>query len=462
MTEVLGATLWDAPRAILRALAQPRARVAVRGCHRSSKTWTLGQAVVWWVTTGGRVVTTAPSGDAVEPLWREIREAYAKARTPLGGEMLIHEWKLGQETLAIGRSTDKSERFQGLNHPRLLVILDEAPAIRPEIFGAVEGLRSGGDVRVCLLGNPTSLGGAFHAAFHEQRAAWQTFAISALDTPNLQGLTLQDVERMTPAELDARIVIPGMVTGAWVQERLREWPEGDPWRSARVLGEFPTQSDSALYPLTWLERAGPPGNQAAAGLLVAGIDPAGDGSDETALVVRRGDDVIEITGSRAGAEAWGMVRARLQALGGPAAFEAVPVDVDGIGWGLARELEAAGYPVVDCHAGSAPRDPSRFVRAKDERHWALRERLEAGQLHGLTDETTIAQLAQIQWRMNLAGRVEVESKAQMSARGCRSPDRAEALMLACIASPPVLGAVGVAPHLQRSGGLRDRGRGLAR
>lgn len=439
--ENLGAHLWETPRAILTALTQPRARIAVKGCHRSSKTWTMGRAVAWFVATGGRVVTTAPSGDQVELIWREIREAFAKSKYRLPGEILTHEWKNGRETLALGRSTDRAERFQGGNLEKLLLVVDEAPGVRGAIFEGIEGMRSGGDVRVVLLGNPTLLGGQFHDAFTAERETWQTFTIDAFETPNLAGLTEADVLRMTPEELDARIVRPYLITGRWVQEKLRAWGPDDPRYQSRVRGQFPTQSKSSVYPLAWADwsksrtedKDGKPLDLT--GKLYAGIDPAGEGSDEFAVYVRRGCEILNHAAWTDGT-AWESCDRLLAESGGPGAFAAVTVDSDGIGYGYAKRLKDAGYKVVFAHAQESANDRKRFDRCKDEWHWLLRERMERGMLTGLTDETTKAQLSKIRWELGPMGWTVVESKAKMRARGVKSPDRAEALMLAFVPEKP--------------------------
>ena len=56
--------------------------------------------------------------------------------------------------------------------------------------------------------------------------------------------------------------------------------------------------------------------------------------------------------------------------------------------------------------------------------------LERDQLYGLTDETTIGQLANIQYEIDSHGRLKIESKEEAKKRGASSLDRAEALMLA--------------------------------
>ena len=83
-------------------------------------------------------------------------------------------------------------RFQGF-HGRLLIVVDEAPGVKADIWEAIEGIRAGGDVRVLALGNPTIASGPFHDAFTSNRDGWCTFTISAFDSPNLAGLSLDEL-----------------------------------------------------------------------------------------------------------------------------------------------------------------------------------------------------------------------------------------------------------------------------
>ena len=89
----------------------------------------------------------------------------------------------------MGISTDRGVRFQGY-HGHILVIIDEAPGVSAETWEAIEGIRAGDDVHVLALGNPTSSGGPFYEAFTSGGRDWETFTISAFDTPNLRGLTI--------------------------------------------------------------------------------------------------------------------------------------------------------------------------------------------------------------------------------------------------------------------------------
>jgi hypothetical protein len=82
--------------------------------------------------------------------------------------------------------------------------------------------------------------------------AGATFTISAFDSPNLAGLTLDDLLALPDAALD-HCPRPYLVTRRWVREKYAEWGPGHPLWEARVLGQFPTQAEDALISLAWLE-----------------------------------------------------------------------------------------------------------------------------------------------------------------------------------------------------------------
>ncbi len=282
---VLGHDPWEIPEAVMRGIANPRARVAVKACHSVGKTHTAAEIVLWWVCTGGIAITTAPSWTQVKRvLWGEIHKAHAGARYPLGGTLNLTEYRLAADRYAMGISTDEGVRFQGF-HGRVLIVLDEAPGIRPDIYEAIEGVRAGGDVRILALGNPTVASGPFYDAFATNRVGWQTFTVDAFDTPNLRGWTFADCQNMEADDpaLDY-CPRPYLTTRRWVWEKLREWGERSPMWQSRVRGAFPDQAEDALIALAWLERARVPGE--GGGEWFAGLDVAGPGEDETALVIR--------------------------------------------------------------------------------------------------------------------------------------------------------------------------------
>jgi hypothetical protein len=74
--------------------------------------------------------------------------------------------------------------------------------------------------------------------------------------------------------------------------------------------------------------------------------------------------------------------------------------------------------------------PDQFANFKAELYWDLRERFEKGEVSGLKDEQAIGQLATIRYSYTSRGQLLIESKEDARRRGIKSPDRAEAIMLA--------------------------------
>jgi hypothetical protein len=193
-----------------------------------------------------------------------------------------------------------------------------------------------------------------------------------------------------------------------------------------VRGQFPQQSEDALVSLAWLEAA-----RAAAfdtgERVVAGIDVAGQGMDETVVTIRCGESILRQFFS-ASADPRGEVVALLKPW--KPRLQAVNVDAIGIGYNFGLHLRDQGFPVCLINVGESAHNSERFVNLKAEHCWGLRERFEAGQIKGLTDERTISQLSVIRYRHNSRGQVVIESKEELRRRGVKSPDRADSVILA--------------------------------
>ena len=418
--------VWSTQADILRAVAKHR-RVAVKACHSSGKTFIAAAAVLWFVSrySDGIVVTTAPTWTQVEKLlWGEIHKAVQRSRIvfPTVNKTELH---VGPGNYAIGLSTNEGVRFQGF-HGRVLIVIDEAPGVKAEIWEAIEGIRAGGDVRVLALGNPTIASGPFYDAFATNRDGWKTFTISAFDSPNLAGLSLGQLLALPDEELD-RAPRPYLVTRRWVREKFHEWGVGHPLWEARVLGQFPTQAEDALISLAWIEAAATRPATDGGGAIVAGLDVAGPGEDETVLAIREGPSILAL-------HVWAQSDPRGEVAAALAPYkhriETVAVDSVGLGYYFAKHLEDLGYPVRSVNVGEASSDPERYRNLKAEFYWGLRMRFQNGEVAGLESERVIGQLAGIRYRHNARGQIEIEQKEEARKRGVRSPDRAEAIMLA--------------------------------
>lgn len=435
--------LWWMQTAILRALTEHK-RVAVKACHASSKTFTAAEAVLWWISAfpDGIVITTAPTWTQVEKLmWREIHKAAAGGILHLPTKLNKTEIPLDEDNFAIGLSTNEGVRFQGF-HGRVLIVVDEAAGVKADIWDAIEGIRAGGHVVLLVAGNPTVPSGPFYDIFAEQRTGWKRFTIDGLRTPNMASLfaaggnQVEDpgddaiLERLlacTPDELDANPV-PYLITRSWIAERYHAWGVKHPMWQARVRGQFPDQATDAVYPMAWVDRAARPAKPDTSKPMRAGIDVAGPGEDETVLCVRQGGSIVHL-------EWWSKPDPRGEVLAAlrpyKARLERVNVDSAGIGHYFARHLEDAGLPVIDVNVSHAARNDEEFHDLKSEVYWSFREHLEADGVDGLTDSATQAQLTGVLYDHDTRGRVQIESKEKARKdRGVKSPDRAEAVILA--------------------------------
>jgi hypothetical protein len=92
------------------------------------------------------------------------------------------------------------------------------------------------------------------------------------------------------------------------------------------------------------------------------------------------------------------------------------------------ELE---LPVVPYYGGEAAIDKERFVNARAEDYWTLRELFEQGEVDiDPEDDKLAAQLGSIKWGIDSRGRIKIESKDEMRRRGLPSPDRADTAAMA--------------------------------
>src|SRR6202521_2915570 len=253
-SHVLGADLWEREAEILQSIKDHR-RTAVKACHGVGKTFTLAIAALWWLARyrEGIVLTTSPTQRQVRTqLWSEIHRAVERAKVPYP-KLKTTELKFRDDNnFAIGFSTNQTENFQGYHGKDVLIIADEAPGIESGIWGAIAGTMAGGNVHIVMAGNPTIPSGAFFDAFSGERGIWKCYTIDAFDSPNLQGLSLEQLLQLDPAEggpLDQN-PFPYLATKRWVYDQYLAWWHGDESSSpnwlSRVRAQFPDQAQNAL------------------------------------------------------------------------------------------------------------------------------------------------------------------------------------------------------------------------
>jgi len=461
-------TWWTQERLLRAPLHHDR--IAVKACHKSSKTFSVAELVLWWLVRypDGKVVTTSPNFRQVKRnLWSEIGTMARTCRIALP-EPNQTELTLGRKNWAIGVATSRDVDFAGFSG-RILVIIDEAPGVGDAIFDALKGVRAGGRVTVVMLGNPIILGGPYHEAFTKGRGRWHTITINAFDTPNVRpllgGLDPHDtadevlvkaLSEHTERDFAEAVIFPDLVRAEWILEMWEDEGPGTLDWEARVMGRFPSVGLDTIVDKIDRVEAARKDRRVEPGPVQIGIDVARGGGDETAVCVRRGDTVLEIDGTRKGFPSnAGFVKNRIRSWKDREGWGVESVKVDSAGdHSIFDQLRAQEYafPVHGINVGENPWGKNRSERRKArERYfnlkaqlWAnLRQRARDGRLRGVDDDEALAQLSAVRKETWHDGSMRVEKKASLESRGVGSPDRAEAVMLA-FAEPP-----------DRGGSLKD-------
>lgn len=441
-TERVQHFLWSRQREIMRALVEHR-RVAVQSCHGVGKSDVASVIAAWWMDTHPAdkvfVVTTAPTFAQVRViLWRYIRVLHKRGK--LSGRVNQTEWLIDDDIKGYGRKpadTDMSA-FQGV-HGDVLVILDEACGIPEQLWIAADALTTNPSCRILAIGNPDNPGTHF-ARVCAPDSLWHKIKISAFDSPNLTG-------EVIPPE-----IAEYLISRAWVEEKKAEWGEDNPIYLSKVLGEFPTQDPLAVVRLADvlscrldLEVPRTPAELLPVEL---GVD-VGGGGDLTVIRERRG--VV------AGRE-WTSNSDRPEELA-PLVIRAVretgatsvKIDSIGIGWGLCGELRNAARrgehaaTIVEVNVAEAASEPHKYANLRAELWWEVGRvgsEQRAWDLSKMAEaDRTIAELVEPRYDLDPKGRIRIESKDDIRKRtGGRSPDHADALLLAFYVAPNSLGS----------------------
>lgn len=489
--QALGETMWSVPKQIMRAAVHNK-RVVVPSCFASGKTWSAARLVLWKTLTQpvgpALVVTIAPKWSHVHRnLWPEIRGTHSRAGLP--GQVDMAQMKMWtrqglEKVVAYGMAVQpwNATGVQGIHAPILTLIVDEAGGMAHAIGQNLSGMLVGeSDTNMLAIGNPPTdeEGGWFEQLCDNEDAV--TIPISAYSTPALTGEVVPQC-KSCPPELSPHPLTKHLVTRKWVEDAIRDNGGDSNFVTSKVHARFPQGGPGRAIPNAWIEaaenseepaiEAGRSARLCDLGLtderdayvvsfgawIRLGVDVAADGGDTFAISRLVGDCATMEHKSSGPAnanavEVAGVVLAqirRAEALRRRLGTEEkvrVKIDAIGVGWGVVGILKAWGTEqrhdaeiIAVVVSEGVNREPDsatlRPYRQRDELWLSGRANLQPseaypdGRIRIRCGGKVAAQLRAPTMSTNMTGFTVIESKKSLKARGLKSPDEAEAFLLA--------------------------------
>lgn len=411
-------------------------KVAIKSGQGVGKTGMEAVALLWFLTCFPypRVVATAPTKQQLhDVLWSEV--AKWQERSPLLKSILkwtkTYIYMVGHEKrwFATARTATKPENMQGFHEDNMLFIIDEASGVADPIMEAILGTLSGGNNKLLMCGNPTKTSGTFYDAFYSSRWMYKCHTVSSEDSPrtskdNIKAL----IDRFG---YDSNVV------------------------RVRVRGLFPKQEDDVFISLQLLEDAvkldlEPEDAEEVKtpNRIDIGVDVARFGDDNTVIAqkidglipdlqVRHGQDTMRTVG-----DIVRLYKDLTDEYPGYSDYVYVKIDDTGVGGGVSDRLKEVKEEehldkmlVVPVNfAKKAPKTKSaRFYDDIVTWMWSnVRDMMEAKELKLPDDSILVGEFSTRKYHFLSNGKQRLESKDDLKKRGLNSPDRADAVALACM------------------------------
>jgi hypothetical protein len=417
-SNVLGINLYDWQRKVLRDLEPRDCRVALRAANGSGKTSTVISAILIWhalVYPRSIAVTTAGVFRQVESqLWPSLRNHIAK----LGGAWEVTSGEIrylhpnGNTSRIIGYSATDPGRAEGWHaedheyHP-LLMVVDEAKTVADPLFEAISRCQP---TRLLIASSPGGTSGAFYRAFTKEANMWSKHAVTAFDCPH--------------------------ITQTQIDEVIQRYGEKHPLTRSMIYGEFVDIGlESLVINLTQLQNCYNTPPRFKPGVRIAGVDFAA-GGDQNVICISDGNKILPMIAWREKDTMAAVGRFIVEFKKAGLEANNIYADASGMGMVMCDALAESGWVVNRVNFGATAYDNNAYTNRSAEMWYGMAKKIEDAEIILPEDEDLTAQLTCRRTITNSKGKLGVESKDSMRARGIASPDRADALAL-CLSSSNV-------------------------
>lgn len=438
--------ITDEMRALAHLKNEGKRKIAVTSGTKTGKSALVIGLALWFYECFelSRTFMSAAKGDQIRTvLWRELDLVLKNApHRPEG---------VKQEDPSRGfTSPDRTREIKGFTGRKieslagisgnLFLEIDEASFLEEDKAQAIEGNRSGeGDLGAPLLytSNPTRTEGPFFDAFHAKQEYWTTAHF--------------DSEEISAWAAKNRPDLKYVCSPSRIAEWKSEWGADSPFYLVRVKGDFLRIETGRIISLHLIEAAHARfdtiDEEDELGVLSIGFDPAGENTqttrrDEAGFCAVRGRKCLEIFGKRSASDddCLAILYAFLVKYRRGNEVPRIMIDAEGdIGARFVGLLRAeaerrriqepgAAFSLHPVRAGSKHvRNPLNFAYVRDELWRNAAEWMLEGALP--QDYKLDAELHLPIWDMR-GGKASASPKTYFRDQLGRSPDRADALLLA--------------------------------
>lgn len=461
--------------------------VSVESGTGTGKSYGLALLILWFLACfeDAEVYTFAPKEDQLRLyIWKNIAEVWPRFVALFPGAILTDlriqmrgvgndNWSAHGFPVAMRAGEQVSIRASGMHAQHMLLVYEEMPGIElPVTLAGKNTCTAPHNLRIGI-GNPNHQLDALHRMSLEPGVI--AVRMSALDHPN--------VVMRNPS------IVPGAVSEVSIAKRLLEYGERSPVYQSRVRGVSPEQASDALIRLEWLKASA---QRYAARLLYSsehgpehsvqgsytypgipnrvtgkGVDAANsDHGDQAAICDFAGNVMVRIDAfacpdsNLLGAQA--VREARTAGLAG----ERVGVDAIGVGAGTVNEARRQGFTLNALYAGGKPMvmvekmadgkplewspDVNKFENLRGQMYWQAREDLRLNVIDVPEDKELWEELVCPTFEDDNKV-VKVEKKDDLKPRLGRSPNKADAFVMANWVRSRKLDAAFVQPLTKEDG-----------
>ena len=414
---VLKLNLYPWQKEVMNNLAPIYSRVALVAANGSGKTSNvIAPALVWHMVCFEEslsVVTASvyrqvesvlwpaikallrPFGDMVEVTSGEIRFKHASGRISR-----ILGFTAGNDNESAGRA----EGFHAANHESapLMYIVDEAKTVQDPIYVSVFRCQP---TRLLVASSPGAPVGQFYRCFTKEADLWKKTKATAWDCPHISPLYIQEIQQ--------RYGVNSPFTQSMLKAEFMDLGEE---RLVVSLGSYDNCINNPPMP-NGIDKA-------------AGVDFSA-GGDENAIAIREGNRVLPLITWRERDTMATVGRIIMELKKAGIKPEQVFADAGGLGLPMCDALNEAGWNVNRVNFGGNARDNDAYQNKGSEMWHRLARKIDTCDIILPDDDILKSQLVTRRAQATSRGKLGLESKDAMRSRGVASPDRADAVAMAC-------------------------------